>query len=120
MKAAIVFPGFLRALLVLAPLTPAMAYFDTGNALLAACQGSSPFEAGQCMGTIVGHYDMMMSQGYSCGNETLKNKQQLRDVVVKYLRESPAQRSDQAASLSFIAFMVAFDCKFPSSEPTKK
>jgi hypothetical protein len=55
------------------------------------------------MGTIVGHYDMMMAMGCRCGNETTKNKQQLRDIVVKYLQENPAQRSDAAASLSFVA-----------------
>ena len=99
---------------------PAKAYFDTGNALYSVCQENGPFSLGQCMGTIVGHYDMMMAMGDRCGNETTKNKQQLRDIVVKYLQENPAQRSDAAASLSFIAFFFAFSCTFPDPVSTAK
>lgn len=111
--------GLLTAVL-LAATKPAEAYFDTGNALLAICDSNTPFNVGRCVGTITGHYDMMMTQGYDCGNETTKNIQQLRDVVVKYLRENPADRSNQAGSLSFIAFMFAFDCKFPEPRPATK
>lgn len=112
MKVLTVFVGLLWIISV----KSAGAYFDTGNALLAACQGSSPYDAGQCLGTIVGQYDMMLSLGYDCGNETIKNKQQLRDVVVKYLRDHPAQRHDQSANLSFLAFFLAFECKYPSKQ----
>lgn len=113
-----VFAGFI-GLFLLFP-TPATAYFDTGNALLTMCQGTTPFEVGSCLGTIVGHYDMMMTQGYSCGNETTKNKQQLRDIVVKYLRDNPEDRNSPAGALSYLAFMFAFDCKFPTPAPAKK
>lgn len=115
MKVITVFVGILWIISV----KSAGAYFDTGNGLLAACQGITPFEVGQCIGTTTGHYDMMMSLGYNCGNEATKNKQQLRDVVVKYLKDNPAQRSDTAATLSFLAFFLAFDCKFPDPVPSK-
>src|SRR5258708_3058057 len=115
-----------RAIAVLAALMlagcscEASAYFDTGNALFAVCEGRSAFEIGDCMGTIVGHYDMMMALGYRCGNDSTKSKQQMRDIVVKYLRDNPADRSEQAATLSFVAFFAAFSCTVPISEPAKK
>lgn len=112
MRILAVFIGFFLIL----GLRSATAYFDTGNTLYTSCTSSNLFEQGNCMGTIVGHYDQMMSLGYSCGNDTTKNKQQLKDVVVKYLRDNPALRSEQAASLSFLAFFMAFDCTFPKPE----
>jgi len=59
---------------------------------------------------------MMMALGYRCGSDTTKNKQQLMDVVIKYLRDNPANRNEQAAALSFAAFISAFNCTFPDAE----
>jgi hypothetical protein len=63
---------------------------------------------------------MMLALGYQCGNDTTRNQKQMMDVVVKYLKENPAERSGQAAVLSFIALTGAFKCTAPSSFPGSK
>jgi hypothetical protein len=90
---------------------PARAYFDTGNTLLAICEKSDDFSLGLCVGTIIGHYEMMYEHGYDCGDDSKRTKPQLHDVVVKYLRENPAARHTRASFLSFEAFNAAFNCK---------
>lgn len=92
----------------------ANAYFDTGNKMLSECQNTDSFSVGDCLGMIVGHYDMMMAEGYDCGLDTVKNKRQMRDVVVKYLVDNPAERHRPAAVLSFLAFVTSFGCKPPA------
>jgi hypothetical protein len=47
-------------------------------------------------------YDMMMSAGYRCASDATKNKQQLLDVVVKFLRDNPGSRNNAVADLSFL------------------
>jgi len=91
--------------------TPARAYFDTGNTLLAICEKSDDFSVGLCVGTILGHYEMMYEAGYVCGDDSKRTKPQIHDVVVKYLREHPASRDVRASALSFFAFIDAFNCK---------
>lgn len=109
------------ALLVLFTANRSEAYFDSGNALYATCQGTQDFKVASCMATIIGHYDMMMALGYRCGDDSKKTKQQLRDVVVKYMQDNPAERSGTAAEQSFIAVFRAFNCQFPVTEsPAKK
>jgi hypothetical protein len=93
---------------------PANAYFDTGNALLAFCESRSIYEQGHCLGSIIGYYEMMtLGEGYDCGSDVQRSKKQMQDVVVKYLKDNPAKRSDPAATLSFLAFFSAFNCKAP-------
>lgn len=101
-------------------ISPALGYFDTGNALYASCLSTDSFDVGMCLGTIVGHYDMMMAAGYRCGNESTKNKQQLHDIVVKFLKDNPGSRNNAAADLSFLAFFSSFDCTPPPSAAPKK
>jgi hypothetical protein len=98
-------------ILACALVTPAEAYFDTGNTLLAICEKSDDFSVGLCIGTILGHYEMMYEAGYDCGDDSKRTKLQIRDVIVKYLRENPAARHVRASALSFFAFVDAFNCK---------
>lgn len=91
--------------------TPAGAYFDTGNTLLAICEKTDNFNVGLCVGTILGYYEMMYEAGYACGDDSKRTKRQIRDVIVKYLREHPAYRDTRASALTFFAFIDAFNCK---------
>ena len=91
--------------------TPASAYFYTGSQLLALCESSESFEDGLCVGAILGHYDMLLALGYSCRNDRLPTRQQIREVVVKYLKNNPAKLSGRAATLTYFALLSAFDCK---------
>jgi hypothetical protein len=91
--------------------TSASAYFYTGSQLLAICERSESFEDGLCVGAILGYYEMLLALGYSCRNDRQPTRQQIREVVVKYLKNNPAKLSGRAASLSYFALLSASDCK---------
>jgi hypothetical protein len=65
-----------------------------------------------CLGEITGHYDMMIAVGFRCSNAKGVDKGQVRDVVLKYLRDHPAKRHQPSASLTIEAMTDAFGCLF--------
>ncbi|MCK1479913.1 hypothetical protein IVB27_35530 [Bradyrhizobium sp. 197] len=89
--------------------SPAIPYFDSGNSLYEICQNPRTYPV--CLGTIIGHYDMLLANGYDCGPDNQRTKQQIMDVVVKYLKDNPAERSDVAALATYRAVTAAFACK---------
>ncbi|MCK1520333.1 Rap1a/Tai family immunity protein [Bradyrhizobium sp. 17] len=88
---------------------PTSAYFDTGNSLYELCQ--NPRRHPVCLGTTIDHYDMLLANGYDCGPDSQRTNQQMMDVVVKYLKDYPAERSDVAALATYRAVTAAFACK---------
>ena len=70
----------------------------TGNTLLEACESKDEFQQAFCLGYIAGASDVDGMDGAtfperrrSCVAESVTNGQ-VRDVVVKYLREHPEER----------------------------
>jgi hypothetical protein len=89
----------------------ARAAFDTGNELLNNCTMKNEFAGGLCYGLITGYYDGMRLS-YTCGIEDPKiNRQQIHDIVLKFLREHPESRHLLAIYLAARAFVEALDCK---------
>ena len=92
----------------------AEAHFLTGNDLLKNCTSPDKDTAfGQhsfCTGIIVGYYEMLTFLQYDCGDDSKKTAGQIEDVVVKYLKEHPSDRSKPAASVSTIAISGGFKC----------
>lgn len=103
----------LKLTLALSLLTsvPAFARFDGGNDLLRICE--DPRGEMLCLGTVIGHYDMMEAWGFACGSAPGVTKSQVKDIVVKYLRDNPSQRHQPAAFLSAEAITKAFSCRPP-------
>ena len=92
----------------------AEAHFLTGNDLLKNCTSTDRDTAyGQhlfCTGIIVGYYEMLTFLQFNCGDDSKKTAGEIEDVVVKYLKEHPAERSKPAATVSAIAISEAFKC----------
>src|ERR1700681_2207721 len=82
--------------------------FDTGNDYLSMCE--DPRGQGHCSATAVGYADMLSVMGYFCADRNVK-KGQMKDVVLKYVRDHPEKRQIAAASLAFSALTEAFPCK---------
>jgi hypothetical protein len=88
----------------------AEAHFLTGNDLLKNCTSPDKDTAAFCTGIIVGYYEMLTFLQYDCGDDSKKTAGQIEDVVVKYLKEHPSDRSKPAASVSTIAISGGFKC----------
>jgi hypothetical protein len=84
-------------------------YFLSGNDLYAYCTEDA-YARGICLGAASAYLDMMQVQGFSC-NTVGVTRAQIRDVLIKYLRDYPASRNLSAAQLASWAFMSAFNCK---------
>jgi hypothetical protein len=93
--------------------TPAEANFVTGNYLLDTCEKTDKVSDAFCMGTILAYYDMLYEMEEYCGDGSQRTGGQIRDIVVKFLREHPEHRDTRASGLSFIAITEAFNCKLP-------
>jgi Ssp1 endopeptidase immunity protein Rap1a len=90
---------------------PAFAAFDDGNNVLERCTSQSPFDRGMCVGLIAGYFEGMQA-AYSCSKYNPNiTRRQIMDVVVKFLKDNPADRHLPGVTLSYRAFYVAFDCK---------
>jgi Ssp1 endopeptidase immunity protein Rap1a len=59
---------------------------------------------------------MMYEMEYYCRDDNQRTSGQIRDVVVKYLRENPAYRDTRASVLGFFAIIDAFNCKLPKKQ----
>ena len=89
----------------------------TGNDLLESCESTGHFEQAFCLGYITGVTDLDGADGSvfperrrSCVAENVSNGQ-VRDVVVKYLKDHPEERHIQASILIVKAMAQAFPCK---------
>ena len=89
---------------------PAEAHFLTGDDLLKNCTSTDKDRHLFCTGLIVGYYEMLTFVQANCGDDSEKTAGQIEDVVVKYLKKHPAERSTPAASVSAIAISKAFKC----------
>lgn len=89
---------------------------ETGNTLFSKCEGQDGVMRGACIGYIEGISDeiqVMQRVGYMkrvyCPTADV-NAGQLRDIVVKFLRDNPATRNQPAADLATTALIEAFAC----------
>lgn len=109
--------------------TPAVAGFKTGNDLLRECEaGDGPKPSmlmwGTCAGYVIGAADAIgfwtaVEDGQSC-IPTSSQAGQLRDIVVKYLRDHPETRHFEAYALIHVALGQAFSCKMISVTPRRQ
>jgi hypothetical protein len=105
MKFAIFALGFLSLA------CPAIAGFDDGNKLLQVCTSKVAFEQGLCYGLITGYFEGMQT-AYTCSKAGPNvTRRQVLDVVIKFLKDNPADRHLPGMTLAWRAFYVAFDCK---------
>lgn len=89
--------------------TPSHATWDTGNSYWERCAAKDNVV---CQATASAYLDMMETNGYECATENV-TRTQAKDVLLKFLRENPAQRHGAAASLAVVAFTKAFGCTKP-------
>lgn len=89
----------------------ANATFDDGNKLLNYCTSEKSFDQGVCSGLISGYMDDMQ-MAYTCSKADPKiTRRQVIDVVIKFLKDNPADRHLPGVNLAWRAFVAAFDCK---------
>jgi hypothetical protein len=63
-----------------------------------------------CYATARAFLDMMLALGYSCKRDFDVNRQQVADVLMKYLRDRPADRHDVPAFSAILAFEESRGC----------
>lgn len=101
------------AFVALAAPTHANAGFKTGSVLYDDCQGNNNLKM-YCLGYIIGITDMLSALHTMGALEDRPcipvgvNAGDVRDVVVKFLREHPESRHLTAASLAAIALRSAY------------
>lgn len=91
---------------------PARSEFYDGNRILERCESPDIYEKGICLGFVIGATDSLMNfRRYSGRSECVRDSAsagQVRDIVVKYLKDNPATRDDAANSLAIQAIVAAF------------
>lgn len=111
-------PAAIAAALAMAP-QPVAAQtfmFETGTTLYAKCQNKAPEYALACTAYIVGVVDGIKKDIFlgrapdNCWPDRL-GADQVRDLVVKYLRSYPDQRSFPASLTVSVALNDAYPCK---------
>lgn len=124
---------FLPILGCLAVSQPAIAQPVSGNSLYEACTSDDQVQTGFCVGYLIGQIEgqflggLLVTQraGKEVGFEDFNgfanqifqhcippdaSNGQLRDVVVAYLRDNPANRHETARFLVWSAYRDAFPC----------
>ncbi len=96
--------------IALAMPSPAPAVFDTGNDLLDFCTSKDSAKLLLCLGLVTGYFEGMQA-GYKCTVDPKVTRQQLKDIVVKFLHDHPGDRHRPGAILAARAYFVTFDCK---------
>lgn len=87
-----------------------------GNGLLEACTSRQPLQGAMCIGYIRGVIDGENMMGTAINKKPLAclsegvTLGQVKDVVVKYLRDYPAERNKPSAGLIGIAAATAWPC----------
>jgi hypothetical protein len=88
--------------------------FDRGNQLLDECNpasGYNSFASGMCIGYVTATVDTLsFIPGMGFCLPLASTKGQIRDVVLKYLQDHPADRHSVAASLVTVALWESFPC----------
>lgn len=104
----------LFAMVSAACLDCAHAGFYDGNKVLALCESQMSFDQGLCVGYSAGIADAWDNVRKVSGNESCLRETvtigQVRDVIMKYLKENPAQRDEGANGIGIRALYAAF-CK---------
>jgi hypothetical protein len=91
-------------------ITSAFAAFDSGNTLFDSCNNSDASKQSHCLAYIAGVSDVLDGMHITCTGGRV-SLDQVKDVVVKYLREHPEQRNSDADDSTSIALTLAFPCK---------
>ena len=84
--------------------------FADGNALYELCSSPGATDQSYCAGYLGGISDSLSSSQHLCVS-TEVSLRQLKDVVLKYLRDHPEQRGQAAFSVGREALTLAFPCK---------
>lgn len=95
----------------------AQGHFATGNTLLRECEGNR-LNQPSCLAYMSGLADGLallfelhpQSSIRACVPDKV-TVSQIRDVVLKYLREKPEDRHEAASTLGLLALVGAFPCK---------
>jgi hypothetical protein len=100
--------------LLISPLPTQAGSEKTGDELLYVCTYSSLIAQGTCLGYIEGiatvmHHGVEIAQFRACAAEPA-TIEQLRDVVIAYLKRNVALRHYLAAALVAAALAEAFPC----------
>jgi hypothetical protein len=92
-----------------------------GNVLLRACTSSNASDQSYCQGYLRGATDMFTIWRIGIGKShcppSAVNSEQVRDVVVNYLRDKPARRHI-AASLLIVEILASTWCPAVPDAPT--
>ena len=117
--AAVIFLGGLSAL-------PARADFMDGKALASLCASDVDWEAGGCVGFIVGvadafdHRHLSSTGGANGGKYCIPDsatREEIVGLVVRALDENPDKSDSLALHLASNAFIDAFDCNADLNYP---
>jgi hypothetical protein len=105
----------ISAILLLVGANAANALVLSGNQLLHYCDIAAPDSTpdamtGLCNGYIVGVFEFLVLMQRVCPSKTVTN-QQVRDVVVAYLKAHPQTRDEPAATIVMEAANLPFHCK---------
>jgi len=70
-----------------------------------------------CTGVAAAYLDMMVALGYS-GSRDGATRQQLKDVLLKYIKQNPEKRDLPSSFLAIEAFSEALGC-FKGTKPSQ-
>jgi hypothetical protein len=104
---------FVAAALFLFPSIAQAGYFDTGDDLWNLCTDKFPGHNYLCIGLPAAYFDMMLATGYRCATVGV-DREQVRDVVLKYLSDNPEKRNLPASELAITPLKAAFQCVGPA------
>jgi hypothetical protein len=99
------------------PAAAAQGGYENGNELYASCTSQKIDERGICLGYVIGTVDtyLALQEVGKVGKAICIPKGvlagELRDVVAKYLADTPGERHFDAESLVWVAVFHAFPCK---------
>ena len=84
--------------------SPANAGFDSGNDVWEKCTSQKQFDQGMCYGLISGYFDSVQ-MAHTCPKAAVPDitRGQIRDIVVKFLKDNPGERHLLAATLAYRA-----------------
>jgi hypothetical protein len=91
--------------------TSAFAAIDTAGTLFDTCiNQNDKSKQSYCLGYVAGATDVLTGMHIICAGAHV-GLDEIKDVIVKYLREHPAQRDMDADDLTSTALALAFPCK---------
>jgi len=85
-----------------------------GNDILATCENTSGYNEGFCLGYLFGLVESLMNGAVPliCRTDRTNNVTfaQIRDIVLKYLRDHPGNRHCGAIDITYVALRNFFPC----------